>query len=115
MLSPIFRKIGTSIRSDNPSICGIEAILGPFSNFTCIASSAGKGDSNSGLLFNSLGSLMFGKFTFVVRGSVITPVNADAAAVSGLHKYTLSSLVPRSEEHTSELQSRGHLVCRLLL
>src|SRR5690625_6998968 len=24
-------------------------------------------------------------------------------------------LVPRSEEHTSELQSRGHLVCRLLL
>src|SRR5439155_8960123 len=26
-----------------------------------------------------------------------------------------ASLVSRSEEHTSELQSRGHLVCRLLL
>src|SRR5690625_2748622 len=26
----------------------------------------------------------------------------------------LASTVPRSEEHTSELQSRGHLVCRLL-
>src|SRR5690625_6113115 len=26
-----------------------------------------------------------------------------------------SELVERSEEHTSELQSRGHLVCRLLL
>src|SRR5690625_2294825 len=26
-----------------------------------------------------------------------------------------SALGPRSEEHTSELQSRGHLVCRLLL
>src|SRR5690625_6184786 len=25
------------------------------------------------------------------------------------------SELPRSEEHTSELQSRGHLVCRLLL
>src|SRR5690625_5396984 len=25
------------------------------------------------------------------------------------------SITPRSEEHTSELQSRGHLVCRLLL
>src|SRR5439155_10519879 len=25
------------------------------------------------------------------------------------------SIVRRSEEHTSELQSRGHLVCRLLL
>src|SRR2546429_5318159 len=26
-----------------------------------------------------------------------------------------SAVVPRSEEHTSELQSRLHLVCRLLL
>src|SRR5437870_8515173 len=26
-----------------------------------------------------------------------------------------SRYFPRSEEHTSELQSRGHLVCRLLL
>src|SRR5439155_22421942 len=35
-------------------------------------------------------------------------------------RYTLALAVPlaersRSEEHTSELQSRGHLVCRLLL
>src|SRR5690625_5785615 len=29
-------------------------------------------------------------------------------------QYPFSSH-PRSEEHTSELQSRGHLVCRLLL
>src|SRR5690625_624559 len=28
---------------------------------------------------------------------------------------TRSPGAPRSEEHTSELQSRGHLVCRLLL
>src|SRR5690625_6205748 len=27
----------------------------------------------------------------------------------------LTNFCPRSEEHTSELQSRGHLVCRLLL
>src|SRR5690625_6566847 len=27
----------------------------------------------------------------------------------------LGGVAPRSEEHTSELQSRGHLVCRLLL
>src|SRR5690625_2018520 len=27
----------------------------------------------------------------------------------------ISTMVLRSEEHTSELQSRGHLVCRLLL
>src|SRR5690625_5846011 len=29
--------------------------------------------------------------------------------------YDLSEARLRSEEHTSELQSRGHLVCRLLL
>src|SRR5690625_6685206 len=32
----------------------------------------------------------------------------------GAHRTMLISL-RRSEEHTSELQSRGHLVCRLLL
>src|SRR5690625_5542737 len=34
-----------------------------------------------------------------------------------LNDTTLMMLLfmPRSEEHTSELQSRGHLVCRLLL
>src|SRR5439155_10440585 len=30
-------------------------------------------------------------------------------------RRTVSDLSERSEEHTSELQSRGHLVCRLLL
>src|SRR5690625_1185110 len=29
--------------------------------------------------------------------------------------FLIPGAVPRSEEHTSELQSRGHLVCRLLL
>src|SRR3712207_8258297 len=35
-----------------------------------------------------------------------------------IHSYTLDFLYdsyPRSEEHTSELQSRQYLVCRLLL
>src|SRR5690625_6332445 len=30
-------------------------------------------------------------------------------------RLTYTVLAERSEEHTSELQSRGHLVCRLLL
>src|ERR1035438_2289719 len=29
--------------------------------------------------------------------------------------YTRASIAPRNEEHTSELQSLRHLVCRLLL
>src|SRR5690625_7839663 len=34
---------------------------------------------------------------------------------SSSHGMDVPILCPRSEEHTSELQSRGHLVCRLLL
>src|SRR5690625_6409335 len=34
---------------------------------------------------------------------------------SGEASECLGSSFKRSEEHTSELQSRGHLVCRLLL
>src|SRR5690625_5596491 len=34
---------------------------------------------------------------------------------NGLVAQQSLGLVVRSEEHTSELQSRGHLVCRLLL
>src|SRR5690625_6787160 len=35
---------------------------------------------------------------------------------SDVYNYVIADAAePRSEEHTSELQSRGHLVCRLLL
>src|SRR5690625_6391486 len=37
------------------------------------------------------------------------PVEHDKTWPEMVHRYA------RSEEHTSELQSRGHLVCRLLL
>src|SRR5690606_42057184 len=39
--------------------------------------------------------------------------NMDFGVIPGTTKPTL--LKPRSEEHTSELQSRENLVCRLLL
>src|SRR3989442_2613211 len=38
-----------------------------------------------------------------------------AAAPGGLVRCDARNGVARSEEHTSELQSRPHLVCRLLL
>src|SRR5690625_5335419 len=53
------------------------------------------------------------------QGQVFQNPDESSAAVSTAHEgyllrvdYKESS---RSEEHTSELQSRGHLVCRLLL
>src|SRR2546422_2666573 len=41
------------------------------------------------------------------------PFGPRGSTVSGRHIHALSPR--RSEEHTSELQSRLHLVCRLLL
>src|SRR5436305_11444224 len=45
------------------------------------------------------------------RGRFSDLRGAYAAPGSGMRRYA----VVRSEEHTSELQSRPHLVCRLLL
>src|SRR5687768_18484911 len=39
----------------------------------------------------------------------------DSAIVESMNANLTASFLPRSEEHTSELQSRLHLVCRLLL
>src|SRR5439155_18257330 len=41
----------------------------------------------------------------VTRGALLNPLVGRRFRIGGV----------RSEEHTSELQSRGHLVCRLLL
>src|SRR5690625_5911231 len=49
-------------------------------------------------------------FTEDVESSVFGKAMMDLF----LENYSLEEL-SRSEEHTSELQSRGHLVCRLLL
>src|SRR5215510_16260494 len=45
------------------------------------------------------------------RDSTQNPSPPGVCAVGGWNQTGVS----RSEEHTSELQSRGHLVCRLLL
>src|SRR5437870_8785368 len=41
--------------------------------------------------------------------------SASLAPAGDLHRFRITAKKFRSEEHTSELQSRGHLVCRLLL
>src|SRR5437870_8683106 len=53
------------------------------------------------------------------RPGVRRRLRQQAAADDGrrvrFFPYSSGRALPRSEEHTSELQSRGHLVCRLLL
>src|SRR5256885_7789562 len=49
----------------------------------------------------------------LMRGDIGSGAQATAAADEG--DWALEALTPRSEEHTSELQSPCNLVCRLLL
>src|SRR3712207_7244673 len=50
----------------------------------------------------------------VERGVAHLLVQAERVLDARL-RHALASTEPRSEEHTSELQSRQHFVCRLLL
>src|SRR2546422_2292431 len=50
-------------------------------------------------------------------GGTLAPITVEATGTEGAHTVVTVPLAHkvRSEEHTSELQSRLHLVCRLLL
>src|SRR5256884_5466977 len=69
-----------------------------------------------------------GSFTLVVtaehlanrfKDTTLPPVLATPVMIMAMENAALNAIKPllkeRSEEHTSELQSRLHLVCRLLL
>src|SRR5690625_6893091 len=50
------------------------------------------------------------------NSSLPLPTRTDQALIASAPKIVSNAAdLCRSEEHTSELQSRGHLVCRLLL
>src|SRR5207253_10933262 len=61
-------------------------------------------------------TLLFSLFLFASSGTVYLAERRLARDDQrGFATWWLASIGLRSEEHTSELQSRGHLVCRLLL
>src|SRR5690625_6598812 len=60
------------------------------------------------------GGYGMGSITLENMSSIIVDPGEDKAYVD-MDAMHARSEVERSEEHTSELQSRGHLVCRLLL
>src|SRR5690625_1010037 len=76
---------------------------------------------------NTISNMMFSLFQFgtaqniglneVASGIVVSlqAVGGAAGKETTIPEATSLSPIFRSEEHTSELQSRGHLVCRLLL
>src|SRR3712207_7925104 len=56
-------------------------------------------------------------YSVVTSAIIFIAVLVDRVRHTAIHALTrrAASAVPRSEEHTSELQSRQYLVCRLLL
>src|SRR3712207_7057245 len=51
-----------------------------------------------------------------LAAAVVQPGDAEVAGAAGVGRQARDvAVVARSEEHTSELQSRQYLVCRLLL
>src|SRR5690625_5733700 len=56
-------------------------------------------------------SIVDSEFKQILQNSSIN--TADGVGISWAGKFLYNKEI-RSEEHTSELQSRGHLVCRLL-
>src|SRR5437660_6974492 len=54
-------------------------------------------------------------YTTLFRSHLVTWFDSPAVSPDGKRIAVVADGDARSEEHTSELQSRGHLVCRLLL
>src|SRR5947208_5151215 len=57
-------------------------------------------------------------YTTLFRSIIASPLSACVCMISyssGVSRSGLRRIESRSEEHTSELQSPDHLVCRLLL
>src|SRR5690625_350195 len=97
----------------------------------------GKINKNMIFFFGALGGLLYGYDMGVISGALLFIKNdipltsfTEGLVVSSMlfgaifgsgfsgplsDRFGRRRLVFRSEEHTSELQSRGHLVCRLLL
>src|SRR5690625_6758337 len=61
------------------------------------------------IIVGFLGGIFYSLFLLVLNYFKLIEINI----LSSIGKSLINN--DRSEEHTSELQSRGHLVCRLLL
>src|SRR5690625_6314519 len=78
-------------------------VISSFDNSSTIRSSCSRASSNDG---RSSGAILLYK-------SISNFGSIQTTDLKKHHVICESKLLSRSEEHTSELQSRGHLVCRL--
>src|SRR5258707_8697683 len=66
-------------------------------------------------LFRSIYLMHHLLFVWIICVTPSGTISANVLPYTIQPRSTLAEIVPRSEEHTSELQSRQYLVCRLLL
>src|SRR5690625_2673972 len=91
---------------------GIVHIIGPEQGATLPGMTVVCGDSHTST-HGAFAALAFGIGTSEVEHVLATQTLHMKKSKNMLIR--VEGELPRSEEHTSELQSRGHLVCRLLL
>src|SRR5690625_7097293 len=64
-------------------------------------------------IYKAVNLYAWGLFVHILLTTLLIALSAFPIQLSIV--FIIGMLYYRSEEHTSELQSRGHLVCRLLL
>src|SRR5439155_12834017 len=100
------------------SSCSIRTLSLPAALPILAKNTLDAGDFGYGLLYGAIGvGLVGGSFwsSALVDRIGIARAYGIALAVGACDADPVDERAARSEEHTSELQSRGQLVCRLLL
>src|SRR5690625_6955425 len=87
--------------------------------FLLILDSVGVGEAPDAADFDDVGADTIGHIADYMDGLKMPSMKqlglGNIRPIKGIEEVVKPSCFIRSEEHTSELQSRGHLVCRLLL
>src|SRR5438552_7599591 len=74
-------------------------------------------ERGGGLHGYDYGSMIYYYLLTILVSNLVTPTEDEWQIAADIREGQINALLtkPRSEEHTSELQSPDHLVCRLLL
>src|SRR5437660_5051762 len=101
------------------STCG--RLRAASASFSSLASTTISTDGSSQALSCWARSFVFGASSLMPSVTSSRSVRASSESIERIERLLVTDGIKleapktRSEEHTSELQSRGHLVCRLLL
>src|SRR5690349_22483591 len=118
-MGPPVGPVGTQSRSDlEPLLLQVELPLEPVHHLIGDLTRVAQGDDGAALRLDHLADHgLVGVRALLERLAVAVASSEPAAAILEGAAHALRGVLarPRSEEHTSELQSRRDLVCRLLL